>query len=251
MRQEKRSKIREKKEAEAQQKSIESMTTDKIKELKLHVANQEKIINELKLENEQLNSDAQNSLTKQTVNTRKTKKRKCDSLNSGFKSTKVAKDETPITIDEIKEVLMNSNHDVGGLTRMTAFSEVHHEQNPKSSILLFGMRSWKEVKVHLHDLFSVKVVPQKFKVTRKRNRHGNVETRLKRSQLAKHEQALIALIFLKSVTHQTKLATTFNVERQPMSRHIACWLPKWAKMGKFLSILPMFEDCCEKDLPDI
>ena len=145
-----------------------------------------------------------------------------------------------------------SNHmkkilcEIGGLSRFTLSCDEYHRKHPSLSKDLFGLgKNWKELKIYIQIFSGVDANDVSQRPAISIEKEG-----LDRVRLTEFEQILIALFFMMSVPHRTKLGYIFDKSRSSIAQVLEKYLPKWAKIGEFLSILPMYPDYYRKELPN-
>ena len=223
--------------------------------MKLTIAGYRNIMSELavtKRENSKLNSkystlsDKHKSL-KMTQKNFETKKRRMEQVNMRVKRHRFSneisepREEAVYKSTEVKKLIADAVSSIGGLSRCTITSDGYHSVNPSYAKILFGFLDWDETKLYIKLFFGVE------------HSHMNIGIggQLKPEHCNDFEQIIISLIFLHSFTHRSKLGIIFGVSRRTIARYLAKWLPRWGKIGELLSILPMFPDYFDKEIPDV
>lgn len=133
---------------------------------------------------------------------------------------------------------------IKGITRSNIVSDAYHLEHPEAAKTWFGFHTFRELKAYIHVYFGLSPTEVHTYVDIEGEQTYEPE------ELSQFEQIIMAKIFMHSTPHRQRLADIYGVDRTTASRHVKTWMPKWARYGEFLSILPIPEDYFDKEVPD-
>ena len=140
-----------------------------------------------------------------------------------------------IILEEARNIVLT----IGGLSRLTLFSDQFHNKYKLAAKILFGYRSWGETKQYLYDHFPGEIEPN-FNMdtiifTRQKRKAKSKEksNEFKMPKLHNFEKALICRMFLHRINDQQMIALMLACHRTTISRILYEWGPRWGEVSGF------------------
>ena len=137
----------------------------------------------------------------------------------------------------------------GGLSRFTVTSNEWHEHHKDAANVLFGFKSWSELKVYVAALFpDIDVMAVSDVASSISTLQNNKQRKILR--LTPFEHCLATKMFFHCMPVRSKVAKIFGTGNSQIGKILEKWAPRWGKAGEQLSILIITDDYLKKDLPD-
>ena len=133
-----------------------------------------------------------------------------------------------------------------GESRLQLGSAHWHKRHPEAAKLYFGFQTFHETQLYIAQHFwDVEQTTGQVKFDAL---YGKLE--VVPTNLTDFEQILLVKYFIQSTPVRTRTGNVFGVSRTTVLNYVNKWLPRWAKYGEHLSILPIPRDYFSRERPD-